>query len=491
MNRESRASFPAADQARLRPQSRPCAPPRQARPTEARSRPRRRPLARFRLFLYHSAMDADELFDGTPLAIPQVLIPNASGDLKKWAVIACDQYTQDEAYWRRVAAFAHGAPSTMHITLPEIYLEREDTRARIASIKAAMREYLEAGVFAPPLRGFVYVERKTARGLTRSGLVCAVDLERYDWRAEAKADVRASEETIAARLPPRIEIRRGAALEAPHIMLLANDEQKLLVEGAGKMAKDEAAAEPLYRTELMENAGSITAWALKEEGHLAQVARSLSALAKKGEDADGSRFVFAVGDGNHSLATAKAFWEECKKAGAPASHPARYALVEAVNLYDEGLTFEPIHRIVFGAKLDALAEFIAGMTGAKAQSAGGPGPSLGAILAAKDGAAFALAAGERRILFKAETDEPAAAVVQPALDEFLRDNSGASIDYIHGLREAMRLCAKEDAVAVIMPPMAKELFFGLVAAKGSLPRKAFSLGEADEKRFYLECRKIT
>ena len=435
-------------------------------------------------------MNADALFEGTAIKIPQILIPNKSCDLKKWAVIACDQYTQDESYWRRVAAFTRGSPSAMHITLPEIYLERDDAPARIEGIKAAMREYLEGAVFAPPVRGFVYIERKTPRGMTRRGLVCSVDLERYDWRAEAKAEIRASEETIAARLPPRIEIRRGAVLEAPHIMILANDPDKAFVEGAGVMAKEGGNCAPLYRTELMENAGSITAWTLTEEAHLAQVAGALSALSEKSACADGSRFVFAVGDGNHSLATAKAFWEECKKAGAPASHPARYALAEVVNLFDEGLTFEPIHRIVFGAKLDALAEFIAGMTGAKPSTEPSLDAGVAATSAARKGAAFALASGERCVLFKAETDELAAAIVQGALDAFLRENSGASIDYIHGTGEAERLCASGDAVAVIMPTMAKESFFGLVAAKGSLPRKAFSLGEADEKRFYLECRRI-
>ena len=436
-------------------------------------------------------MNADTLFEGTALKVPEVLIPNASCDLKKWAVIACDQYTQDEAYWRRVEAFTRDAPSTMHITLPEIYLEREDAPARIEAIKSKMREYLEACVFAPPLRGFVYIERKTPQGLTRRGLVCSVDLDRYDWRAEAKAEIRASEQTIAARLPPRIEIRRGAALEAPHIMILANDPAKAFVEGAGEMAKEEANGAPLYYTELMENAGSITAWALTEEGHLARVAAALSALAEKSALPDGSRFVFAVGDGNHSLATAKAFWEECKKAGAAANHPARYALVEVVNLYDEGLTFEPIHRVIFNADIGALAAYIAARTGARHEPAQDFNSAVAATAAAKEEAAFALASGEKAILFRAKTDEPAAAVVQPALDEFLRENPGASIDYIHGANEAARLSAKAGNIAVIMPPMAKESFFGLVAQKGSLPRKAFSLGEADEKRFYLECRRIT
>ena len=435
-------------------------------------------------------MDIDTLFERTAVAIPQILIPSKACDLKKWAVIACDQYTQDEAYWRRVEAFTRGAPSTMHITLPEIYLEREDAPARISAIKAKMREYLEGAVFAPPLRGFVYVERKTPRGPARRGLVCAIDLERYDWRAEAKAEVRASEETIAARLPARIEIRRGAALESPHIMLLANDPGKTLVEAAGKMAKDEGQGSPLYQTELMEGAGSITAWALAEEAHLAKVADALFFLAEKSALQDGSRLLFAVGDGNHSLATAKAFWEECKKAGAGASHPARYALVEVVNLYDEGLAFEPIHRVIFSAKLDALAEFIAKKIGANPQEANSFSEALEFTLAAKERAAFALAAGERALLFRAETGEIAAAIVQSALDAFLRDNGGSSIDYIHGANEAARLSAMEDTVAVIMPPMAKESFFELVAAKGALPRKAFSLGEADEKRFYLECRKI-
>lgn len=454
------------------------------------ARRRSRPIAPLRFFSYYRGMDANTLFEGTALKIPDILIPNGSCDLKKWAVIACDQYTQDEGYWQRVADFARGAPSAMHIILPEIYLERKDMPSRIAAIKAKMREYLGEGVFAPPVKGFVYIERKTPRGQTRRGLVCAIDLERYDWRHGARAEIRATEETIAGRLPPRMEIRRGAALECPHIMLLANDPGKALVEGAGEMAKQESKGEPLYQTELMEGAGSIAAWALKDSSRLEKAALSLSGLTQKSALSDGSRFLFAVGDGNHSLATAKAFWEECKKGGAPATHPARYALVEIVNLYDEGLTFEPIHRAIFGARLKPLAECIAARTGARAEDAGSFGAALSATVAEKGAATFALIAGGEATVFRAGTSEPAAAIVQPALDGFLRENPGASIDYIHGADEAERLSQKEGVVSVLMPPMAKESFFGLVAKKGSLPRKAFSLGEADEKRFYLECRKI-
>ena len=436
-------------------------------------------------------MDADELFAGTALKVPEILIPGAGCDLKKWAVIACDQYTQDEGYWRRVAEFTRGAPSAMRVILPEIYLEREDTPGRIEAIKAKMQEYLDGDVFAPPLKGFVCIERKTPQGSVRKGLVCAVDLERYDWRAEAKAEIRASEETIASRLSPRMEIRRGAALEIPHIMLLANDPEKTFVEGAVEMAKEESSGAPLYKTDLMEGAGSITAWKLAELEHLEKTARALSALAEKSELPDGSRFLFAVGDGNHSLATAKAFWEECKKSGASASHPARHALVEIVNLYDEGLAFHPIHRVVFNARLDALAECIAAKTGARPQKAADFGAALGATLSESGEAVFALADRNKAAVFRIGAGEPAAAVVQPALDAFLQENPGAAIDYIHGASEAARLSEKKNAVAVLMPPMAKESFFSLVARKGSLPRKAFSLGEADEKRFYLECRKIT
>ena len=434
-------------------------------------------------------MNADPLFEGAALAVPEILVPARTIDLKKWAVIACDQYTQDSGYWERVAAFTRGSPSALDIILPEIYLESEGTPARIAEIKAKMLEFLGGGIFAPPVKGFVYVERKTSRGKTRKGLLCAIDLEKYDWRHESKAEIRATEETIAERLPPRMEIRRGSALEIPHIMLLANDPERALVEGAGEMARLES-DEPLYKTELMENAGSITAWKLAKEEHLARAARALSALAERSACPDGSRFLFAVGDGNHSLATAKAVWEEYKKGGARQSHPARHALAEIVNLYDEGLTFEPIHRAIFGARLGALSEFISARTGAKAASAQGFEEALAATAAEKDTAAFALVQRGKAAIFRIETAETAAAIVQPALDAFLRENPAAAIDYIHGAGEARRLSEKEGVVAILMPPMQKAAFFDSIAKKGALPRKSFSLGEADEKRFYLECRKI-
>ncbi len=435
-------------------------------------------------------MNADTLFAETALKVPEILIPGRTCNLKKWAVIACDQYTQDSDYWKRVEEFTRGSPSTLDIILPEIYLEKVDTPERILSIKAKMRDYLEEGIFAPPMKGFVYIERKTPHGKTRKGLVCAVDLERYDWRAEAKAEIRASEETIANRLPPRMEIRRGAVLEIPHIMLLANDPEKTFIEHAGELAKAESSGVPLYQTELMENAGSITAWKLAESESLAKTARALSALAEKSVNPDGSRFLFAVGDGNHSLATAKAFWEECKKSGAPASHPARYALVEIVNLYDEGLVFEPIHRVLFNARLETLAAYITAKTDAKAEAVSGFGAALKVTVAEKGQAVFALSQRGRTSVFRIKTSETAVAAVQPMLDSFLRENPGTAIDYIHGAAEAERLSEKEGAVAVLMPPMPKETFFAVIAEKGSLPRKAFSLGEADEKRFYLECRKI-
>ena len=440
-------------------------------------------------------MNTDALFTGLPVTVPDVLIPNTETDLKKWAVIACDQYTQDREYWEKAAAFVGGSPSALHLILPEVYLGDKDKAGRISAIKKTMAAYLRDGVFAPPVHGLLAIERTLSGGRIRKGLLCAVDLERYDWRPEAKAEICATEETIADRIPPRMEIRRGAALESPHIMLLANDPGRTFVEAAGELAKAESGGRPLYATELMAGGGAVTAWKLTGRAGLEQVQRALTALAAQNTAPDGSRFLFAAGDGNHSLATAKAVWEERKKNGAPAGHPAQYALVEIVNLYDGGLTFEPIHRALFGVTLSELVRAVAAQTGGAVQKA----ESFSAAQAAAESEnhagngtrkTFVFAQNEEAVLLRTENPALGPSILQPVLDGFLRSHPGADIDYIHGTAEAGRLSSRNHAAVVLMPPISKDGFFPTVAEKGSLPRKSFSMGEADEKRFYLECRKI-
>ena len=297
------------------------------------------------------------------MKVPEILLP-ANVDLSKWSVIACDQYTQDLDYWKKAEACAAGSPSTLNLILPEVYLNSPDKSERIAKIRQTMKEYLGTTVFAPPFHGFIYIERKTAFGRMRKGLVAQIDLETYEWKPFSKANIRATEATIVDRIPPRKEIRKGAPLELPHIMLLVNDKEDILVGGAGTVAKKNA---PLYDGQLMCNGGSITGWGLSSESELAGVTEAVSQIAEKNRAADGSTFLFAVGDGNHSLATAKAVWDEYKAelvaGGAGDAEleacPVRYALVEIVNIYDTGLTFEPIHRVIFNIDVAGLINYLA------------------------------------------------------------------------------------------------------------------------------------
>ena len=461
-------------------------------------------------------MKHSETLEKYALSVPNVLVPRAGIDLAKWAVIACDQFTQDRAYWKSVADCAGTEPSTLNMILPEVYLDDGDRAHRLDSIRKTMRAYLgesgesgtgvsgadhsgasskSASVFAPPMRGFVYIERTTAYGRVRKGLVAAIDLDAYDWKPDSKALIRATEATIVDRIPPRMEIRRGAPIESPHIMLLVNDPGKNLVEGLGARVRTR---QPLYETGLMQNSGSITGWEVSSDADLAAAAAAVEGLARAGTASDGSCFLFAVGDGNHSLATAKAVWEEFRAANADAAkagkvdlenHPARFALVEIVNLYDDGLTFEPIHRVLFGTTANEVSGFLAAKLGGKIKKAPS-GTELERLVAAKNETRFGFVAPET--LDVLDTPDPALAVsrLQPVLDDFLASHPGVKIDYIHGTEEVFRLGKEKNAVAILLPPVEKDSFFSTIATGGPLPRKSFSMGEASEKRFYLECRKL-
>ena len=442
------------------------------------------------------------------LRVPEILLP-ADTPLNKWSVIACDQYTQDLDYWKKAEAAAEGEPSTLNLILPEVYLNSPDKAERIAKIRQAMKEYLGSGkVFAPPFNGFIYIERKTAFGRTRRGLVAQIDLETYEWKPFSKANIRATEATIVDRIPPRKEIRKGAPLELPHIMLLVNDKDDLLVGGAQRITAG-AGRQPLYQGDLMCNGGSITGWGLYSDSDIAAVTDSLNKIAAANTAADGSTFLFAVGDGNHSLATAKAVWDEYKAeliaAGAGeaelAENPVRFALIEVVNIYDKGLTFEPIHRVIFNVDADALIKNLAAALGGTVSEVAGQNELEAAVHAssADFGFDYLDQAGQQKyVLLRTPIKELAVSRLQPAIDEFLKDigtagtadTAAPEIDYIHGSEEVLGLGKKPAAVGILLPPIAKDSFFETINGRGPLPRKSFSMGEADEKRFYLECRKL-
>lgn len=435
-------------------------------------------------------------FDEMGIKIPEILLPK-NLDTEKWAVIACDQYTQDKNYWIQAEKLVDGSPSALNIILPEIYLNN-NTDERIKKIHENMTSYIKNGIFDKERKEFIYIERTTAFGRMRRGLVAQIDLERYDWKPGTKELIRATEATIKERIPPRMKIRSGAPLESPHIMLLANDPKCGFVEGTGERVKSNT---PLYSGRLMQNGGSISGWSISGKADIEYLRASLETLFSENTQTDGSTFLFAVGDGNHSLATAKAVWEErkaeLKSSGADENalktDSVRYALVEIVNLYDTGLTFEPIHRVMFGAEPQKLIEFIAQTLNGTISALDSAEKLESAVKNSKADFGFIYTTDNGKTAYKlvsTKIETLAVSRFQPTADDFISSHSGIEIDYIHGSKETVALGKQKDAVGILLPPIAKESFFTTIAEHGALPRKSFSMGEADEKRFYMECRRL-
>lgn len=393
----------------------------------------------------------------------QLYLPAPGIDLSKWAVVACDQFTSQPDYWARVEALVGDAPSTLRLILPEVYLREGRETAPIAG---AMARYLADGTLRPAVEnGFILTERTTASG-TRLGLMAAVDLECYDYRRGTSL-IRATEETVAERLPARVRIRQAAELELSHVLLLLDDPQRRVIEPLRGRC-----AEPLYDLELMEGGGHLRGWAVTDDGQLSEALRALE------QTADG--FLYAVGDGNHSLAAAKLWWETLKPTLSPAEaavHPARWALVELVNLYDEAILFRPIHRLVFGCALEELAEAFRAYAG-----------QHGAAL--RPGGALRFVAEGRELSFSLDSEQLPVKLAQDFLDAYLAQRPALRLDYIHGEAALRRLAAQPDRVGLLLPGIDKNSLFPGIRAGGCLPRKAFSMGEAEEKRYYMECRKI-
>lgn len=424
--------------------------------------------------------------------IPEILLPKKI-DLKTWSVIACDQYTQDKDYWKKAAEIAGTNPSSLNLIYPEVYLNESNKDERISQIQKTMKEYLSAGIFESTEQA-IYIERQTEYGRTRKGLVIAIDLEKYEWKPDSKAFIRATEATVPERIPPRMKIRNGAALELPHIMLLANDENDELVGGSGKIAKENS---PIYEGELMHNSGKLTGWSVKGEKAEKAIEAALETLAKNGTDKEGNTFLFAVGDGNHSLATAKAVWDEHKKTLSDSekeTSSVRFALVEIVNIYDTGLTFEPIHRVIFNQDSEKLISFVKDALGGTVKSFDSE-KALEEFVGDKNakGARYGFIAGDKLCVLETEITDLAIAALQPVLDKYLDANSKDKkndIDYIHGTDDVVNLGKKPNALSILLPPIAKDSFFQTINGRGPLPRKSFSMGEASEKRFYVEARKL-
>jgi len=397
------------------------------------------------------------------IAIPEVLLPKPDIDLQKWAVIACDQFTQDRAYWAGIADFVGEAPSTLHLIFPEIYLGDQGKEERIQNIHQTMDTYLSKGIFASPKRGLMYVERTTPYQQCRRGLVVAVDLEQYDWKEEGQSLVRATEGTITERLPPRMAIRRGAALECSHVLLLIEDEDNSLLPSLGEWAKG---APPVYHTPLTE--GSISGWFLSRDTDWDYLAERLEGLAQKAIVQYGSPpFLYGVGDGNHSLASAKAVWEEYKAFHAGTEglldHPARYALVEIENLYDPAICFEPIHRFLFGVDMVEVLNLLAELPGFTKRSLNSA-EELCALVGDKEAVKtrFGLIADTEYILIESNVQGLATEHLQSLLDAFVLSKGRMySIDYIHGQDALCRVASNPEnpRVGILLPPIKKRRDF--------------------------------
>lgn len=434
-----------------------------------------------------------KLYPDLGILIPEARLPQAGLDLRKWATIAVDQFTSQPEYWEQVEKIVGGAPSTFRITLPEIYLEQPGEAERIQNIQKTMREYMDAGLLQPR-EGLIYVER-TVFGKTRKGLMLCLDLECYDYAKGSTSLIRATEGTIVERLPPRIKIREGAPLELPHILVLIDDPQRTVIEPVAA-ARD--SLEKLYDFDLMLDSGHLTGYAVPNEAGVVAALRKLAQpeafAAKYGVSPDLPVLLFAMGDGNHSLATAKAIWEK-HKAAVGMEHPSRYALVEIENVHDEALEFEPIHRVLFGLKTDIYAA-LEDAFGANIRYQ--PVESAAAMVAAvdagaPDGQLVGFVGGGREFGLVEISNPPtnlAVGTIQAFLDPFLKQGGAEKIDYVHGADVTVRLGRQPGNVGIYVPGMAKGELFKTVILDGALPRKTFSMGEAREKRFYVEARKI-
>jgi len=458
-------------------------------------------------------MDYQQKLNKLGLEVPFILLPKSAqtspSELVKWPVIACDQFTQDRDYWERVKAVAASSPSTLNLIFPEIYLCDDDVGQRITNIHSTMKRYLQENVFAKARQGFIYIERDTPYQKKRRGLIVAVDLEQYDWHPQSRPLIRCTEGAVPERLPPRMDIRRGAPLELPHVILLIDDETDSLLPVIGEIVKNTT---PCYSTPLMMDSGSVTGWFLdigNGEETVSLITEKIDALYNRSTGrygGEGKPFLFAVGDGNHSIAAAKGIWEEYKIAnGYKAAgdslpvHPCRYALVEIENIYDPAIQFEPINRVVFDVGFDETIKILSALPDFSCR----PINSVQALskLCAQQPQApavnhFGVISQNRYALIETSAPGIATACLQPLLDKY----AGASpqlIDYIHDEEELFRISGEggqtdtnRKRAGILLPSFQKSLLFETVARLGPLPRKSFSMGHSVEKRFYFECREI-
>ncbi|MBG0770249.1 MAG: DUF1015 domain-containing protein [Anaerolineaceae bacterium] len=430
------------------------------------------------------------------IKVPDILLPKADIDPKKWAVIACDQFTSEPEYWQKVDEIVGDSPSTYHMILPEVYLETPEEDKRLASTQEAMRQYLKSRLFQE-VDDLVYVLREID-GHYRKGLMVCLDLEQYDYNKGAQTLIRATEGTILDRLPPRIRIREKAALELPHILVLFDDPNDTVF---GPLDEQSMGFEELYDFDLMQGSGHLTGFAINNEEVRQNIFQALADLIDPDTFAEKYNLIpgqhkpllFAMGDGNHSLATAKAIWEKLKPT-VGMDHPARYALVEIENIHCPALEFEPIHRLLFGLKKDLMAEMQAYWGKRLVVTPVDSAEEMVEIVDEAEAAGHLVGwinpEGFNVLEIRKPEDNLPVGTLQRFLDDFLAGDGAEKIDYVHGTEVLVEKGQKEGNTGFYVPGMDKSELFKTVILDGALPRKTFSMGEAREKRFYMECRKI-
>ena len=415
-----------------------------------------------------------------PFKEGNILIPK-NIDMTKWSVVACDQYTSEPSYWEEVKDFVGNNPSTLNLILPEVYLEDKNVDKKIQRINQTMKEYIDSDLFNEYEDSMIYVERKQSDGRVREGLIGVVDLNDYSFEKDSQSLIRATEKTVIERIPPRVKVRENASLELPHIMILIDDDKKETIE----KLKDKVNTNDLvYDFELMKNSGHIKGYKISKE-EIKRVTKQLELLSdkslfeKKYNVKDKGVLLFAMGDGNHSLATAKTCYENLKDKLSEKeylNHPSRYALVELVNLHSPALTFEAIHRVLFDIDVN---DFIKELYKYYDINEEGIGQRFEIITSNFD----------KELFISNPKSNIVVGSIQMFIDEYLKTHKGR-IDYIHGEEITKSLGKKENNIGIIFDPMLKNELFKTVILDGSLPRKTFSMGHADDKRFYLELRKL-
>ena len=416
-----------------------------------------------------------------PFKAGNILIPKKNIDMHKWSVVACDQYTSEPEYWKEVANIVGNEPSTLNLTLPEIFLEEDNVEERIKRINANMQEMIANNIFDEYPDSMFYIERTQDDGKVREGLIGIIDLEAYSYELGSQTLIRATEKTVIERIPPRMKVRENALLELPHIMILIDDEKKDIMESLkNKVTNNDL----VYDFDLMQKGGHIKGYNLNKET-IEEINTKLEKLAdkdyfeKKYDVTNKGILLFAMGDGNHSLATAKACYEKLKETMSESEylhHPARYALVELVNLHSSALEFEAIHRVLFDVDVNDLLDNLY-----KYYDINEDGNGQKFELITKD--------FDKTLYITNPKSNIAVGSIQIFLDEYLASHKG-KIDYIHGEDVTKELGSKENNIGIIFDPMAKEDLFKTVILDGALPRKTFSMGHSHDKRFYLEARKI-